>query len=42
MGFMKNAMKEIELPEAQIMGGDDPLIFTAFVAVCKGHEAAYK
>ena len=24
------------------MGGDEPLIFTSFVAVCKGHEAAYK
>ena len=24
------------------MGGDDPLIFTSFVSVCTGHEAAYK
>ena len=24
------------------MGGEDPLIFTSFVSVCKGHEAAYK
>ena len=42
MNFMRAAMKELDFPEAQIMGGDQPLIFTSFVAVCKGHEAAYK
>ena len=42
MGFMRNAMKELDAPEAAIMGGDQPLIFTSFVSVCKGHEAAYK
>ena len=42
MGFMRNAMKELDYPEAQVMGGDEPLIFTSFVAVANGHEAAYK
>jgi hypothetical protein len=42
MNFMRAGMKELEAPEAQIMGGDEPLIFTSFVAVCKGHEASYK
>ena len=42
MNFLKLGMKELEFPEAQIMGGEEPLIFTSFVASCKGHEAAYK
>jgi hypothetical protein len=42
MNFMRAGMKELEYPEAKIMGGDEPLIFTSFISVCKGHEAAYK
>ena len=42
MNFMKLGIKELEFPEAQVMGGDEPLIYTSFVTVCKGHEAAYK
>ena len=41
MNFMRNGLKElVEFKEEQIF--EEPLIYTSFIAMCKGHEPSYK
>ena len=41
MNFMRNGLKElVEFKEEAIFA--EPLIYTSFVDICKGHEPAYK
>lgn len=41
MNFMKNGMKElVDFKEEAVFA--QPLIYTSFIAMCKGHEASYK
>jgi dynein heavy chain, axonemal len=41
MNFMRNGIKELnEFKEEVIF--EEPLIYTSFIAICKGHEPAYK
>jgi len=41
MNFMRNGLKElVEFKEEQVF--EEPLIYTAFIAMCKGHEPSYK
>jgi len=41
MNFMRNGLKElVEYKEETVFA--EPLIYTSFIATCKGHEASYK
>jgi len=41
MNFMRNGLKElVEFKEELVF--EEPLIYTSFAAMCKGHEASYK
>jgi dynein heavy chain len=41
MNFMRNGLKElVEFKEELVF--EEPLIYTSFIAMCKGHEASYK
>ena len=41
MNFMRNGLKElVEFKEEVVF--EEPLIYTSFVSMCKGHEPAYK
>ena len=41
MNFMRNGLKElVEFKEEQVF--EEPLIYTSFIAMCKGHEPSYK
>ena len=41
MGYMRNGLKELtEFKEEMVFA--QPLIYTSFIAMCKGHEASYK
>ena len=41
MGYMRNGLKELtDYKEETVF--EEPLIYTSFVSLCKGHEASYK
>ena len=41
MNFMRNGLKElVEFKEEQVF--EEPLLYTSFIAMCKGHEPSYK
>lgn len=41
MNFMRNGLKELQDYKEELVF-EEPLIFTSFIAICKGHEPAYK
>lgn len=41
MGFMKNAIKQFPSDLKEELIFEEPLLFTSFVSLCKGHEATY-
>jgi len=41
MGFMKNAIKQFPSDLKEELIFEEPLVFTSFVSLCKGHEATY-
>ena len=41
LNYMRNGLKElVDYKEEVVLA--EPLIYTSFVAMCKGHEASYK